>query len=537
MGPRGKLLNDSKDDQLRPLHLDNVTYPEPMMGSYEALGIEKTWFSAAGRYGPYGFGEATAEYDRARVDWRQIQWGALQDQCADANEGRLPKLFSFSSEPRFTYRSSSQSEQKEPRGFDKALITPRSADEKTGRQAIVIRSWSTYEWTEDDLHNLRSIITEAALAKSATYAVFLLVDVKDLSLNIHHNATAYQTELHRAVPAEFRDITILFDESLLRSWYPNAVDYRPIVQIMQPFQLFAHFYPEFDHYWQIESDTRFMGHTGDILDAFHDFGRAQPRKQSAERATWNYIPRSHGTYAEFTSRLNETMEGKAGIWGPVAIGDEINPIGPAPPTPDPRDDDFTWGVGEDADYLLAATLQDVRRMEDWIFDYWHYGFTLQDDALPWWMSTPAQGRASWNLLNACHHAQAVQDLRIHSEATLPSFALWHGLKVVGLPIPIYQDPARDRGEMEFVLNGGGLDAFGDGIAMGPSKYRGASVRFFVVGRSFDWTSPMPDLLMKYWKGEQVVDESTPRVLLEHEGKILSPNMLLHPRKTNYYRSD
>lgn len=35
----------------------------------------------------------------------------------------------------------------------------------------------------------------------------------------------------------------------------------------------------------------------------------------------------------------------------------------------------------------------------------------------------------------------------------------------------------------------------------------------------------------------MVDESTPRVLLEHEDEILSPNMLLHPRKTNHYRSD
>lgn len=528
---RGEVLDKSEDDQLRSLRLDDVDYPEPMMGSHEALGIEKTWFSASGRYGPYGFGEEDEGYNRSRVDWNSTRWGSLQNECAEANAGRIPKLFRFDSQPRFKHRDSTFGINLHPANINNV----RSEDEKTGRQAIVLRTWSTYPYTPDDLHNLRSIITEASLAKGTDYSVFLLVDVKDLDLNIHLDDAAYDAALSTSVPAEFRDIAVLFDDSLLKSWYPGVEESRPLWQIMQPFQLFAHFYPEFDHYWQIEMDTRFMGHAGDMLEAFHKFGRKQPRKQSRERASWNYIPRFHGTYQEFTEKINTTMGEEDGVWGPVRIGSEIQPIGPAPPTADPHDDDFSWGVGEDADLILASTLQDVQRMEDWVFKGWHYGFTKGDD-LPWWMSPPAQGRASWNLLNAIHHAQAVQSLRVHSEATLPSFALWHGLKLVTLPIPIFQDPERDRQEMEFVLNGGGLDKFGDGIANGGAKNRGFSLGFFVNNCSWDWVSPMPDRLMRYWKGEKEKDRDMPGILREHEGEIVAPNMLMHPRKTNFYQS-
>ena len=539
VGPRGKLLPESDDDKLRPLQFSNVTYPEPMTGSYDALGIEQTWFSADGRYGPYGLNEGEDEYGRSRVDWSTIKWGALQDKCAAANAARIPQLFSFDDTRRFVYREPTWEKETLQRRSNIAAVESRPANQTTGRQSIVIRTWNTYPYTADDKQNLRSIITEAALAKNADYAVFILVDVKDLSLNIHTSPSNYTAELERAVPEEFRDIAVLFDESLQRSWYPLAKEFVPLLQIMQPFQLFAHFFPEFDHYWQIEMDTRFVGHTGDMLTAFDDFGRTQPRKQARERASWNYIPRSHGNYSNFTMTINEVMEKneEPGVWGPVYIGDEIIPIGPQPPVANPRDDNFEWGVGEDADYLLMSSLQEVKRQEDWFFSDYHFGFSLGDD-LPWVMSAPAQGRASWNLLNAIHHAQAMQGLRVHSEATLGSFALWHGLKVVALPLPVYQDPARDKDEMEFVCNGGPLSRFKDGIAMGGAKYRGATIGFFTGSQTWDWTSPTPDRIMRYWKGEdKKKDDKIPAMLLERGGEIFAPNLMMHPRKTNHWKSD
>lgn len=115
---------------------------------------------------------------------------------------------------------------------------------------------------------------------------------------------------------------------------------------------------------------------------------------------------------------------------------------------------------------------DVRGLEDWPFRHWPYDFTKGTD-LPYWHSPPAQGRASWNLLNAIHHAQSRQGLRIPSETTLPSFTIWHRLKLFGLPLAIFQDPERNRGELNFVLNGRDIEQSPDGFANGPVNTREA----------------------------------------------------------------
>lgn len=92
------------------------------------------------------------------------------------------------------------------------------------------------------------------------------------------------------------------------------------------------------------------------------------------------------------------------------------------------------------------------------------------------MSVPAQARASYELLESIHRAQHNHGLAVASEATLPSFAVWLGLKIVSLPVPSYQFPARDMLKLSYVKNGVG---FGDGIANGPAVSRGSSLAFFV----------------------------------------------------------
>lgn len=119
---------------------------------------------------------------------------------------------------------------------------------------------------------------------------------------------------------------------------------------MQPLQLFAHFYPEYDHYWQFEMDTRFLGHAGDMLRAFDAFGRAQPTKQARERASWAYMPKVHGSYEDFSADINRTLEGGAAVWGPVKVN-WIKPGSKPPPEKDPKKEAFQWGVGDDADLL------------------------------------------------------------------------------------------------------------------------------------------------------------------------------------------
>ncbi|KAI4757886.1 hypothetical protein E4T52_10006 [Aureobasidium sp. EXF-3400] len=531
LGPRGRLMSESYDDQLHPAHFENVTYPPPLSGSYEALDLDKSWLTAAERYGPYGLGEDEENYTRIRVDWSTINWANLQNNCSQSNHERLRDAYAFDNgHPRFTYRERSWSEKWLPSFFTTPDINPRPATQTFHRSAIVVRVWSTYKYHPEDMWNLRSLVAETALATGGEYAVFLLVDVKDKEAGIHKDPEAYDRVLRESVPSEFQDIAVLFDDTLLESWYPDVGEHLPIMQIMQPMQIFAQFYPEFDHYWQLEVDSRFLGHTGNMLDKFSDFARNEPRKQARERASWAYMSDYHGSYDDFFNTIDDVLNGTSSVWGNVDIHD-FDPIGPKPPVDDPCEEPFLWGVGEEADLILLNTLEDASRDEDWIFKGWQHGFSM-GSKLPVYVSVVAQGRASWNLLNAVHHAQAHAGMRIPSEATLPSFALWHGLKISGIPLPVYQWPGRDRHEMEFALNGGGLDAFPDAIANGPARYRGSSMGFFTNGMSWQWWTTLPEDLANPWYINEIDNPILPDMLLNEGGNLYAPQLLIHPRKTN-----
>jgi hypothetical protein len=534
IGPRGKLMSESYDDQLHPTQYEDFTYPPPLSGSYEALDLEQSWLTAAERYGPYGLGEDKETYTRSRVDWSTISWGDLQNSCSQSNHERLPNAYAFDNgHSRLTYRQRSWKEKWVPSVFTTPDINPKLATQKYNRSAIVVRVWSTYKYTPEDMWNLRSLVAETSLATGGEYAVFLLVDVKDKEAGIHNDTEAYDRVLRKSVPAEFQDIAVLFDDSLLESWYPDVAEHLPIMQIMQPLQIFAQFYPEFDHYWQVEVDSRFLGHTGNMLDKFSDFARNEPRKQARERASWAYMSDYHGSYDDFFDSIDDVLNGTSSVWGSIDIHD-LDPIGPRPPVEDACDEPFVWGVGEEADLILLNTLEDASRDEDWLFKGWQHGFSM-GPKLPIFVSVVAQGRASWNLLNAVHHAQAHAGMRIPSEATLPSFALWHGLKISGIPLPVYQWPARDRHEMEFALNGGGLDAFPDGIANGPARYRGSSMGFFTNGMTWQWWTTLPEDLANPWYINEVDNPILPDMLLKEGGNLYAPNILIHPRKTQGFK--
>lgn len=235
VGPRGKLLIESADDQLqsrglnhsmcsilaghRPLLKIKTAYPSPLGGSYEALGLDQTWMTADGRYGPYGFGdEDPGKYSRSRVDWDSIKWASLQDDCLARNRFRFGQASALAEHkalpmPTILHRLKS------------IIGSIRGHRQSTGRTAIVVRTWDSYNYQKNDMINLRSLVVEAALSSGGEYAVFLLVDIKDRSKDIFKNAAAYELALNAAVPPEFRDMAVLFDESLLEAWYPKIEDH------------------------------------------------------------------------------------------------------------------------------------------------------------------------------------------------------------------------------------------------------------------------------------------------------------------------
>lgn len=547
-GPRGGPLDDPNTHDIpRSTTLQGVEFPHVATGSYEALGLEKSFMTMEQRYGPYGYGEDSEYgYNFSKVNWETIDWGALQNECFARNQARfhdggtLEEPYQFTNASRLRYRS------------DGGEPTPPAT--QTGRTAIVLRAWSTYKYQPEDLWNIRSLITETSLATGGQFAVILLVDVKDeeLGRKIHIDAEIYNEVLQASVPEELRGLAVLFHESLQVDWYPQVGTYEAIWQIMQPLQLLSHFYPEFDHFWQFELDARFTGNVGEMLTKFHNFGKSQPYKQAAERASWTYMEELHGSYEKFSESLNEAMQGGANIWGPLK-SDNIIPLAPPPPVESPRNDSFQYGVGTDADLLLMNVIIDATQIQtdpDWVFRSWYYVGPLITDQNPKrYFSVPAQARASWSLLEAIHINQRDSGYRVPSEATLPSFALWHGLKIVSLPIPNFQFPQRDPIELNSVLNGGVPSQFPEGWAKGDGRYRAAATTFFARPLTWDWWSSLADPIFEQWLGmgnESGKEQGwppagkdpippkgvLPHFMKEYEGRIYCPPFMMHPRKTN-----
>ncbi|KAK3896759.1 hypothetical protein C8A05DRAFT_39692 [Staphylotrichum tortipilum] len=513
----------ANDGHLHETILDGLPYPRPLFGSYTTLNLSQTWLTASSRYGPYGF----------RSPWNSTtDWTALQNACLALNAHRLANSTALSpGQPRFRLR-----------GADETLPPPKADDSPTpagtaSRTAIVFRAWEGYVYTPEDLANLRATTAETGLRMGGEYSVFLLVDVKNSSRGVFTSPAAYQRALEELVPAEFRGMAVLFDETLLKSWYGRVGTHDATYQIMQPLQLFGAFYPEFGHVWQLELDLRFTGHAGRYLGALEEWGRRQPRKQAAERSTWFYMEGVHGEYGELVGAVNDSVAGGGGIgWGGVKVPEISSPIGPTPPVADPREDNFEWGVGDEADFIALVPCASMPHLRDWAWRNWQRGFRARP---PGWMCQPAMGRASRALLGAVHHAQAERGLAMHSEATLSSFALWHGLKLVAPPQPIFQDPRWDPAAMNEVYNGAGKVAEHKtkgmvGMANGEVMYHMSPWDEVTQAASFWWGSAFPGRIYDAWLDRAGNGTAEVPYLLwkSPDGEVYAPNMMLHPIKTN-----
>jgi len=189
------------------------------VGSYKELGIDQSWMTVDGRYGPYGYGEEDEEtYNRTRVDWDNVSWGDLQSDCFDRNTRRFPSTASrITNEPRFRLRN------------DSIVGELRSWEEftPTRRTAIVVRTYDGYRYMPEDLYNLRSLVVEAGLRTGGEYVVVLLVNIKGAESNIFASEETYKAALEKAqIPPEFRSITLLWDDKLLESWYSEVGEHR-----------------------------------------------------------------------------------------------------------------------------------------------------------------------------------------------------------------------------------------------------------------------------------------------------------------------
>ncbi|RKU44428.1 hypothetical protein DL546_007033 [Coniochaeta pulveracea] len=421
-GPRGTVLDRNNADDMMSVYLGNQRdFPFPMFGSHEALNLDSAVCAdRCSRWAIYGHEETkrhTSCPKTVRIDWDQVTWGSLQSQCAERNANRS----SLPLQP--AYRSQS---------------------------ALIIRSYDGMKWSPTHRQYLRSLIMELSLHSGGEYQVYLLVDVK-APLNIHDD-TAVRQFTAEHIPAEFHDITILFNADMLREWYPMIDEHTPVYQHLQPIQVFSQLYPNFDYYLQLEMDSRNTGHMYHFLEQAASFAKAQPRKYLWERNAYFYTPGAHGTWENFTHMVDKSLQGRelSTVWGPVAAPVEANiqPIGPKPPVADPLLDDYQWGVGEEADLITLLPIFDAGNTT-WTFPdkIWNVPPSLPRRASPITM-----WRMSHRLLAAMHNSLDSDGVAIVSEMSGPTFALLHGLKAVAVPQPIYLDGQWSAREVASIVN-------------------------------------------------------------------------------------
>lgn len=305
----------------------------------------------------------------------------------------------------------------------------------------------------------------------------------------------------------------------------------------QALQLFARFFDEFDHYWQIELDIRFTGDAGRLLDSLEHFARQEPRKQARERSSFFFIPQVHKTYANFINMVDTALKGGSSFYHGIPIPD-FPQIGPEPPT-SAEHDHFTWGVGEEADLILLSGTMNITLNIGWVYKFWFDGFELGMKT-PRVASAPAVSRCSWNLLNAIHESQFWHGMRIGSEATPVSWALWHNLKVSRPPFPIFGEFAHEYTpeQIDVHLNGGPPSPEHDGMGWGQNVYghqMGQQSGIENLGPTWRWDQGYPGNLMDAWTSNDVErvskEDSDVKALQIRDGKVYMPILMMHPVKT------
>ncbi|PHH72808.1 hypothetical protein CDD82_5795 [Ophiocordyceps australis] len=566
--------------------------PHHVVGSYEALGlVQDVCLERFGRYGPYGFGYSVRagglgigqhgerEGSEAvwgstpRVDYREIDWADVQRRCFEANAGRFNKPRRATPKPHGFYVAGGGDADDDTRG------TSTTATAKVARTAVVVRCWDDFFFRQDDVANLRAIISELCLASGGRYDIHLLVQVKQDAVHpIWADDEAYRRRVRESIPPEFQRLVTLWTETQMLSLYQGIYDlwsrgpdlpvhgvYRGLTMAMQ---YFAHQHPEYEHYWQWEMDVRYTGHYHHLVSKIEQWAKAQPRKGIWERNARFYLPAVHGSWDDFShmSRVQNDM-GLAGadslwpkasspdkpdkpdkpqpskaVWGPLRPQDSNDWFetdkDPEPETA-PEADRYQWGVGEEADLISLNPIFDPEGTT-WALGRDMTGFNASNPLPPRRAAIMTTSRMSRRLLMAMHRATAYKKQFAFAEMWPATVALHHGFKAVYAPHPVYVDRRWPLDYLAQTLNGGR-----DGSSGGSRTSVYGDREHNTRGLSWFYGAGFAPNLYRRWLGlrvnndggdefETTVDTSKqgPGVqgMPGGEGRMCLPPMLLHPVK-------
>jgi hypothetical protein len=608
-------INECFLDQNKKLRVPSIRYytgrpngfPDAVLGSNELFGIsDDICYERYGRYGPYGLGYSVrngglgigehgekegseATWDNARpVDWRNMNWADAQRRCYQANAARYQSLPDRIAPPHGFFIddkavNATLLARDALSGTIPAEEQPTSGTKdvakKLPRTAVVIRCWDEYFFQEDDLMNIRSLITELSLASGGRYDVHLLVQVKnDAKYPIWADAATYEQRIRDVIPEELQGLVTLWTETQMLSLYQGIYDlfargpdlpvhgvYRGLAMAMQ---YFAYQHPEYEYFWQWEMDIRYTGHYYDFFTKVENWAKEQPRKGLWERNARFYLPSVHGPWEDFRQMVRVQAEmgttGADNMWsgvkgkqgpkeGPSTHGDQVvwGPERPLEqedwfePENDPKPettyekDKYVWGVGEEAEYIAFNPMFDPDGTTWGLADD-ITGYNTTRSPPPRRAQIITASRMSRRLLLTMHRETAFKKHFAFPEMWPATAALQHGYKAVFAPHPLYVDREWPTEVLAHTLNNGKNGASG-GSRTSVFGQREHNLR----GLTWFYDSGFAPNIYRRWLGLKVNNDGGEEFELTEdksrngssvsemrggEGRMCLPPMLLHPIK-------
>ncbi len=246
-------------------------FPAPSLGSYSVLDFNPDLcFERETRLGQYGL-MYVLDGDRQLIDWDSVDWGALQRDCLEKNGAR----FDFRETPNelvasvYSLSDARNNLRHGGKGVPADDTVNRRRQSRKGvqhqgefphrnggiqecepRTAVLIRTYTSKEYTDDDKQNIRALVSELALRSGGEYQVFLLVHVKERGPN-PLDESSYGSVLEESVPVEFRDMAILWDDGSVQEMYPELGKEEATVHNAQwlSVQWFMQEHREYDYVW------------------------------------------------------------------------------------------------------------------------------------------------------------------------------------------------------------------------------------------------------------------------------------------------
>lgn len=501
----------------------------PKFGMYEEIGVKSDrCFDRFGRLGPYGYGYQRTfggsglglrdEREGAdkiwehmkHVDYSNMDWSKIQERCYARNKARFDK------------------------NDTSAAGAPLTEKKSMSRSAFVLRAWTGFQFSDHYILTLRALITELALKSGGEYDVHLLVQVKDDSIPIWASRDVYRQVIRDHVPKEFWNITTLWSEALMVTFYPHPFpepiendSKQPIHAVYRSahfaIQWFAQQFPDYDHYWNWEVDMRYTGHYYEFHNGISEWAKRQPRKGLWERSARFYMPQYHGSWANFTKIVeSETIaNGEDPVWGPFEFPNsgmaELRE-GVKPPW-SYTSDNYKWGVDEEADLITFNPIFDTGK-GSWVFAFDITGYNPTLPVPPRRTAIITASRLSKRLLDVMHEETWRFKHSAFPEMWAPTVALHHGLKAVYAPHPVYFDRNWPLEYMDNVFNRPRTPF--DSV-FGRKEYNH-------VGSTFYYQPEFAGALWRRWLGQRENNEGGTKEEKEGTGRMCLRGLLFHPIK-------